>query len=65
MTFLTVGCSYWDRSLDWGNMTQASVWDPSLGFGGNGDADTVGFRGFFLRDRRTHSPGSSFLSSDL
>ena len=50
MTFLTVGSSYWDWSLDWENITQAPVWDSSLGFGGNGDTNIVGFRGFCVTD---------------
>ena len=42
----TAGLVYWDWTMDWENLTQAPVWDKSLGFGGDGNNDTpltVGF----------------------
>ena len=32
---------YWDWSLDWEDVTQAPVWDPILGFGGDGDEKDI------------------------
>ena len=37
--------SYWDWSLDWMDLANSSIWNSSVGFGGDGDLDgpvTVG-----------------------
>lgn len=31
-----VGCSYWDWSVDWQNLTGSSIWNDEDGFGGPG-----------------------------
>lgn len=42
---------YWDWSLDWEDVTQAPVWDPILGFGGDGDGkDTESIHGHCVTD---------------
>ena len=41
----TGGLPYWDWTLDWKNMTQAPIFDSTVGFGGDGDPNgeiTVG-----------------------
>ncbi len=31
---------YWDWSLDWMDLANSSIWDSSMGFGGDGDPDS-------------------------
>ena len=42
---------YWDWSLDWEDITKASIWDPQLGFGGNGNyTDVKSVHGYCVTD---------------
>lgn len=43
--------NYWDWSLDWEDITKAPIWDPVIGFGGNGnESDAESIHGHCVTD---------------
>ncbi|KAL2217410.1 hypothetical protein M432DRAFT_516476, partial [Thermoascus aurantiacus ATCC 26904] len=43
--------TYWDWSLDWEDITKAPIWDPVIGFGGNGnESDAESIHGHCVTD---------------